>query len=78
MTPPLPTLTPAELRRVEAVLTSGHGYDALTVVEGEAVRRVWQERADRLLSELDLAREFRARGRSWSEALPDGTVVTRS
>lgn len=78
MTSPQPSLTPAEVRRVSAVLASGHGYDALTSNEGAAVRCAWQERCDQLLGELNLATEFRARGRSWSEALPDGTVVTRS
>jgi hypothetical protein len=59
------------------VVAGGTSYDRLGPREQAVVRTIWAERATELRAGLDLAAEFTAAGRSWTELDADGNVVTR-
>lgn len=66
-----------DLRAVTRVLQGATSYDDLGTVEQAAVREQWAERAAARAQALDLASEFRAAGRSYSEVDDEGNLVLR-
>lgn len=64
--------------QVAAVLTGAAPYDDLDPREQALVRAEWDERVRERREQLDLAAEFTAAGRSWSELDEHGNVVVRN
>lgn len=60
---------------VDRVLSGALAYDDAGVGAQRRVRDVWSHRATQRSKSLDLAAEFRAQGRRWSECDADGNVV---
>ena len=57
---------------------SGHtAYDRLTPLEQATVRVDWDQQVEERLASLNLADEFAAAGRGWTDADPNGNPVTR-
>ena len=63
-------------RDVELILAGAGSYDDLSVREQAVVRESWDRGVERRIAALDLAAEFRAAGRSWTEADEHGHPVT--
>lgn len=64
-------------RAVAEVLAARRDYDRLNAYEQAVVRSEWAERMETRRAELDLAREFSDRGRSYVELDDDDEVVRR-
>ncbi len=64
-------------RAVAEVLAARRDYDRLNAYEQAVVRSEWAERMEARRAELDLAREFSDRGRSYVELDDDDEVVRR-
>jgi hypothetical protein len=64
-------------RDIDRVLSGDGSYDELGEREQAVVRSAWTDRMTELRAALDLADEFTAAGRSWSEADHAGNVVIR-
>ena len=64
-------------REIAVVLAGRRDYDTLTTREQAVVRAEWKERMDARRAELDLAREFSDRGRSYVELDEHGRVARR-
>jgi hypothetical protein len=62
---------------IAAVLAGSRSYDRLGAKEQAVVRAAWSARMDEIRSDLDLAEEFAAAGRSWVELDDKGRVVER-
>ncbi|RYF60608.1 MAG: hypothetical protein EOO27_05210 [Comamonadaceae bacterium] len=66
---------PLATREIEQVLSCALTYDEVDAESQRRVREVWDQRTTQRRERLDLAVEFRAQGRSWSECGADGHVV---
>ncbi|BBH17107.1 hypothetical protein Back2_13940 [Nocardioides baekrokdamisoli] len=64
-------------RAVQQVLAGNGSYDLLGEREQAVVRGNWAERWAALREGLDLEAEFKAAGRSYSEADEDGNLIIR-
>lgn len=62
---------------IVAVLAGTQEYDSLDDKAQAIVRALWDERSAALRSNLDLADQFAAEGRSYVELDDDGNVVVR-
>lgn len=62
-------------RDIASVLAGQRSYDTLPAREQAVVRAEWDERITATRAELDLAAEFTAAGRSWSEVDAKGDLV---
>lgn len=62
-------------REVEVVLSGALAYDDISVDAQARVRQVWDQRMADRRNGIDLATEFRERGRGWSECDADGSLV---
>lgn len=69
-----PATTQREIQRVLAGVSS---YDSLTEREQAIVRAEWDDQVVERLGALDLAAEFTAAGRSWTDADEHGRPVLR-
>lgn len=65
------------MRDIQLVLAGQASYDDLDEREQAVVRATWDVRAAEMLSRLDLAAEFTAAGRSWTEADEEGRPVAQ-
>jgi len=65
-------------REIAQVLAGHRTYDELASEQQAVVRADWSERIEDRISELDLADDFSAEGRSYSELDADGRIVRRS
>lgn len=70
-----PVTSPREIQRV---LAGDASYDALGERDQAIVRANWDEQIADRLAKLDLAAEFTAAGRTWTDADEQGNPVTRS
>ncbi len=66
------------LRAITEVLTGARSYDDLGIKEQAVVRAEWAERMEERRSGLDLAAEFSAAGRPYTELDAKGRVVRRT
>jgi ParD-like antitoxin of type II bacterial toxin-antitoxin system len=64
-------------REIASVLAGQRPYDTLPAREQAVVRAEWDERMRATRAELDLAAEFTAAGRSWSEVDANGDLVVK-
>ena len=64
-------------RDVEAVLAGNGSYVTLHEREQAMVRTSWDKQIAEKLSSHDLAKEFDKAGIEWTEAVEDGSLVTR-
>jgi ParD-like antitoxin of type II bacterial toxin-antitoxin system len=64
-------------KEIAEVLEGCRSYDALGAKDQAIVRAEWAARMGALRSELNLAQQFAASGRTWVELDDDGNVVTR-
>lgn len=64
-------------RDIERVLAGEGSYDTLSEREQALVRAAWGERVAARRATLDYEARFMATGDSWSEADPEGNVITR-
>ncbi|UAJ80939.1 hypothetical protein IT072_08050 [Leifsonia sp. ZF2019] len=64
-------------RDIQRVLAGEGAYDDLGERGQAVVRAIWDEEIAARLGTLDLAREFTASGRSWTEADENGAIVAR-
>lgn len=69
--------TSISAKEIAEVLAGSRTYDGLDAKAQAIVRAEWSERMDQLRTELDLAADFSAAGRSWVELDADGTVIER-
>lgn len=66
---------PTVSREVERVLSGALAYDDANVDAQARVRQAWDQRMSDRRNGLDLATEFRERGRNWSECDADGKML---
>ncbi len=64
-------------RGVSDVLAGVRRYDELDARSQALVRAGWGERMAEIRADLDLAAEFTATGRTWTEVDDDGNLVVR-
>ena len=69
----------AESRKTgqEAQSSGGADYDEQDAQTQARTRESWDAETERAIADLDLPAEFRAAGRSWTEADEDGRVIRR-
>lgn len=65
-------------RNIQRVLAGQGGYDRLSDDEQAIVEAEWDDQLEERLARLDFAKDFRARGRSWTDADSDGNPVVHS
>ncbi|MGV8881140.1 MAG: TA system antitoxin ParD family protein [Rhodoglobus sp.] len=65
-------------RDIQRVLAGESAYDALAERDKAVVRANWDEQVEKRIANLDLAAEFTAAGRSWTDADEQGEPVART